>query len=437
MGRAAVLHAGVFPVFSTLAAGARPRDGCGVKRPAQLFYALRLAAVLCAAAGVARAVEPWPVRGGVSGEVRIAALEELGLTWSVASDAAGLRLAAVRPGVDVRIAVSPGEDGAWRWELRQGELDLAELWPLLRARLGSGAEGWSASGRATLRGAGQWSAHAGLSGELKLALRDGWARSEALQAEVAGIELDLRAPDLVAGVLPPGQQLRAARITVGGVALSDVRAEFGLASGRRLEVAGLEAKVLGGTVRMRPFGIVLAEPVVAATAEVGDLSLAEVARLLPWAVASAEGRLKGRVSLVWDSTHGLSVSAGGLSIVRADAAEFRLAPSPGFLTGGMPRRLAFLPRSWGRWTETAGPANPAYAPLRAIELGEVGLRVETLEVDFRPDGIADGRTATVRILARPTRADLVEEVSLQVNFYGPLADALALGLNDQVRLRWR
>lgn len=409
----------------------------GMARPARRLKTLCLAAALFVAGTHARADVGEPtLNGEAAGRLQIDALPDLGLEWRIATTGGGWSLRALRPGVELEVALRPDGTGGWRWKITRGALDVAELWPAARERLGEAAAGWSASGRVELAGEGVWSAE-GTTGELRAALRDGWARSDALQVEASGVELDLRTNEPGVFALPQGQALRVARVSAGGVETKNVRVVFGVNQGRRVDVTVADAEVLGGLVRLRPFAFSAAEPAVSAAAEVAGVSLAEVAKLLPWAVSAAEGRLRGRVRLDWDAARGLKIADGGLSIARADGAELRLAPAPGFLTGSMTPRFAFLPRSWGRWTERVGPVNPAYAPLRAIEMGQVGLRVETLEVDFRPDGTREGRSATIRVLARPTRAELVESVALEVNFHGPLSEALALGLSDRARLRLR
>lgn len=395
---------------------------------------------LALAIGVAgRGAEPWPLAGGVAGELKLEVLPELGLGWKVEAARDGVVLRAVRPGVDIVVnAFWPDAAGVWRWRVARGAVDLAEMWPMLREKAGAAAAGWSASGKVVLGGEGTWSVAGGTAGRVTALLREGWARSDELGMEVSGVEMDVETDDLAGGSFAAGQMFRVARIDVSGVQVVNLAAEFGIsAAAERVTVAKIGAEVLGGRVKLKPFDIVLARPAVEATVEVEGVSLGEIARLVPWAVAGANGNLAGRVRLDWDVAKGLRIQDGGLKIVKTDAAEFRLAPSPGFLTGSMPKRFTFLPASWGKWTQAVGPVNPAYGSLRAIEMGEVGLKIEQLAVEFSPDAKEGGKTATIRVLGRPTNTEFVDEVTLEVNFHGPLADALALGLGDQVKLNWR
>jgi hypothetical protein len=76
--------------------------------------------------------------------------------------------------------------------------------------------------------------------------------------------------------------------------------------------------------------------------------------------------------------------------------------------------------------------NPAYEPLRDIEMGREGLRIETFQIQFRPDGPGVGRTAAIHIVGRPTSGKLVREVKLDINFHGPWSEFLAFGLNNDL-----
>lgn len=383
-----------------------------------------------ALAGAANAAEDFPpLHGTLGGELRITALEGLNLGWRIEVGADGLILRADRPGVDIAATLRPLAEGAWSWRIERGELDVAELWPAARAALGVQAAGWSASGRIELGGEGAWSSEAGPSGELRMALREGWARSDELEAELSGLELDLRCQDLVGQALAPKQTLRVAKVAAGGAELNELLVEFGLRADQVLEVARVEANFLGGRVRVRPFALPLAAPAVTAAAEVDSLRLEEVARLMPWLLQTAQGRLRGRVELSWDGLKGLRLRDGGLDIVRADDAAFRLAPSPGLLTGEMPERFSLLPWRWARWI---GLNNPVHGPLKDLEMGREGLRIENFEVDFWPDGPGQGRTAAIRIVGRPTDGRLVEEVKLDVNFHGRWSEFLAFGLNQEL-----
>jgi hypothetical protein len=412
---------------SALALGASDGDGCGVTR---FLRDLRLglaALAILSAAGSARPAEVGGIHvyGNVSGGVKIDAFPDLGLEWRAEAGTEGLVLSTKRAGVDIAVELQAMDGGAWKWSIRRAQLDLAELWPLLREKLGPSAAGWSASGRVELAGEGTLSADTGPVGELRLALREGWARSDELDVELSGLELDAAAHDLAGGNLGTGQTLRVAKIAAAGAEVTALRVVFGLDPAHVLTVAAVEANVLGGSVKLLPFSLSLDKPVLEAAADLSALRLEEAARLMPWLIQSAQGVLRGRVELSWNEQSGLRVKDGGLTIVKSDDAAFRLAPSPGLLTAGLPKRYPLL----GKWITMN---NPAWEPLREIELGKAGLRIETFQVSFRPDGAGQGRTASIHIVGKPTSGKLVKEVKLDINFHGPWSEFLAFGLSHDL-----
>ncbi len=391
--------------------------------------------LLVGGAGSARA-EALPWRGAVAGELRMEALGELGLKWEVAITGTNLVLTGRAPGLAIVVEAKPGADGVWAWRIEQGTADLAELWPVLRRLAGEAATGWSASGHLSFSGAGSWSAEAGPAGEVRVALREGWARSDVLDVEMSGIELDGVTSDFTGQTLAQGQQLRIGKVVKAGAEARELLVEFGLKPGLNLSVARASASLLGGGIKMKPFQVALTKPRVNAAADVTGVQLAELARLMPWAVAAAEGKLRGRIEIGWDEQKGLRVRDGGLDIVRSDAAEFRLAPSPGLLTGNMPEVFRWLPRA-GAWARGIGFRNPAYAPLREIELGREGLKIEALQVTFWPDGPGGARTATIHVVGRPTSKKLVKELVIDLNFHGPWSEFMAFGLNQEAKYGFR
>ena len=213
--------------------------------------------------------------------------------------------------------------------------------------------------------------------------------------------------------------------------------KFGITAGRVLELAFAELDVLGGKARIKPMDIPFNATEAVAGAEIEGLALAELAKLMPNAVSGARGKLSGQVQVVWDVKTGVRINDGGLAIVRSDDAVLSLAPAPGFLTGNMPVRFAFLPAWLGPLARWTAPENPAYAPLQAIEMGRVGLRIETLEVKFNPETAGGDRTAKVRLVAQPVGSALVDKITIEVNLAGALARVLELGMDERVKLRMR
>ncbi len=392
-----------------------------------------------AADSPAGALLPARVQGALGGEVQVAALPGLGLRWHLDAGAAGpgLGLRAEAAGVRLRVDAVPQPAGEWRWRLAEGAVDLPAFWPVLKTKLGPPAGDWLVGGKVMLTGNGVWSPTGGLAGSVQLELREGWARSDELGVEVSGIEADLASDALAGGVLPPGQSLRVARLAAGAVTAERLEFRFGITAARVLELACAQLDVLGGKARIKPLAIPLNSTQLEAGAEIEGLALSELAKLMPTAVSAARGKLSGQLQLVWDVAAGLRINDGGLAIVRSDDAVLSLAPTPGFLTGNMPARFFWLPGWLGPLTRWTAPENPAYAPLQGIEMGRIGLRIETLAVKFYPETAGGDRTATVRLLARPVGSDLIEQVTIDVNLAGALARVLELGTDERVKLRIR
>lgn len=414
------------------------------------------------------------MRGQLGGTVKVDLPDlGLGLDWRLESIPRGIALHATHPGIALTIEGRPDASDRqhWNWSITRGEFDFAELWPLIRAKVGPAATGWSASGRLQLSGAGRFDGAkglSGLSGRIAWRIDDGWARSDEIEAsgiemngsatanlatEILQITSTLRIPKAVLGSAgvelagieiagSGGASLSAAtfsgrstlRVATATAAEAGVEARDAIFSAemkdlQSVEILGGQLSALGGVVSLRPFSIQLAVPTLQTSVDVKDIQLGEVARLMPWILQSAQGKLRGRVDVAWDESRGLRLRDGGLDIVKTDDASFRLAPSPGLLTGSMQPVFGLAPASW-TWARRIGLTNPAYAPLKAIELGEVGLKIETFRVSFWPDGIGAGRPMAIHILGKPTNEKLVEEVVMDINFHGPLAEAIAFGLNQ-------
>jgi hypothetical protein len=404
--------------------------------PVALVAASVSTALVVCAAGAAGLAEG--LQGSVGGSLNVAVLSELGLRWRLEAGAVhGLLLKADAEGVRLIVeAVSAGR-AEWRWRIVEGSVELDGLWPVLKSALGAKSGDWRVGGKAALSGGGVWTPSGGLAGSVRLELREAWASSAELALELGGIEADFYCDDPAAGVLPLGQSLRVARFTAGAVTAERLECRFGINAARVLELAFAELDVLGGRARLKPMVIPLNSTRALAGAEVEGLALSELAKLMPDAISGARGKLSGQVQLLWDVEAGVRINDGGLAIVRSDDAVLRLAPMPGFLTGNLPARFTFLPAWLGPLARWTAPENPAYAPLKDIEMGRSGLRIDTLAVKFYPETAGGERTATVRLTARPVGADLIEQVTIEVNLAGALARVLELGMDKRVKLRFR
>lgn len=380
------------------------------------------------------------VAGGVGGVAAAPGLPGLRVPWQVRVVEGEVFLSAAWAGAELEVAARwPGSGragGAWR--IVRGRVEVAEAWPEVRGWLGPAAGGWSASGVVELAGAGSFGSDGTPVGRVMVTLREGWAKAEAPEVEMSGIGAEVEVELSAEGWrVPAGQWLRVARVVAGGQEATGGEVIFGSGTDGiwRVERGGLE--LLGGRVEAGAFEVDLARPRAVVAALVRGVALRSLATYAPWLISTAEGVLSGEVELGWSAEGGATFLGGALRVERGGAAEMRLAPSPGLLSAGVPQRFLFLPRWLGKWTERVGPKNPMYDAVRAIELGEAGLRVEDLRLELKPEGGVAGRSATLRVRARPVGLELVEEVNLEVNFYGSLAEAIALGLDERVRIQVR
>ena len=286
-----------------------------------------------------------------------------------------------------------------------------------------------------LEGGGGW-AGTEIDGRLTLAMTDGFMRSASQAWDVQGLVLEA-----VVSVQSDGATLQTLRLTAETVRAADVQASnlmveaVGGVDGR-IEVRRAEVEVFGGRVALSPFTFDPARPEVATTAELSGLAMAELARLIPTALASATGKIEGRIGIEWSEAAGFQPRSGALTIATDAPATLRLTATPGFLTQHLPERIQLLP-GWLRLPANwFAPVNPAYGTLESIEMGRQDLRVDQLRVALYPDGPEGVRSATVEVTARPATGSAVELVSFTVNVAGSLQQVLQLGMDDRASLNF-
>lgn len=198
--------------------------------------------------------------------------------------------------------------------------------------------------------------------------------------------------------------------------------------------AGIE--IAGGTVTIDPATVAVFPPVLDFTVHVDRIGLQDLVALVPASLADARGRIGGVVRLGWSQTAGIQVGAGGFTLRSDEAATLRLTPTPGLITGNVPERLALLPG----WTGTIGkwfaPLNPVFGDVSEIELGRTPLAIETFELRLMPNGDEQGRSAVVRISARPDKTGtLVKRVVFDIDLTGSLSRLLNLNAGGRATLR--
>ncbi len=395
--------------------------------------------VLLLTAAVMRAALP-PLSGELTGKLNLKSLPGApAVAWRAQlqpeeNGAARLEVRLEAPGLFLLVEAWPD---AGRWQVKEGRVTLAQwLGPGLAAVDAAVPGDLEVEGVAVLGGHGTFGG-ADFTGAVTVALTGGVARS-AEQGWVAdGVALEAV---LQAG--PAGVALETARLGVGAftaydLALQDFSVEAEGVPGGLIAVRRAEGHLLDGRVALTPFTFSPQHIEASALAEFTDLSLERIAHLLPEALTAATGSVSGQVGVNWSPDLGAVPSRGALIMSPATPATLRLSPSPGFLTGRVPERIALLPDWLGPLARWFSPVNPAYETLRQIEEGEMALVVEKLEVQLYPDGLEGPRSAVVRVVAHPTGEAVVERVDFTVNVSGPLDQVIRLGLDERAQLNLR
>lgn len=341
-------------------------------------------------------------------------------------------------GTELKIALEfKTGTGRMSWRVMQGRVDLGAWLAILATRpdLAAVLEGAKATGALEITGEGEVNA-SGPTGKLILEWRDGAARNDGQDWSVEGIHLriggDVRA--LAAGTVPV--ELRVKTLSTSTFGARNLTASATLHDFDRVEVARTQIEIAGGYVSAEPFSFSLAAPALSVTVAMERVGLQDLVVFVPATLSDARGRVNGRLRLDWNPTDGVRVGAGELMLEKSEPTTLRLTASPGFLTEQMPARFTLVPDWFGPLKRLFSPANPSYQTLQDIELGKLGLLVETLEVRLTPEGDPLGRTASVFVRARPEKAgSVIDVVTFQVNVSGPLAEVLRLGMEQNFSLQ--
>jgi hypothetical protein len=341
-------------------------------------------------------------------------------------DASGTRLRTVT-------TLTTSEHGSW--EIVDGELDVATWFPVAAEKVGGAMKNRAANGTVGVKGSGLLRAGK-LSGVVQVTLREGrlgdadagWAlEGVTLTAEflieAEGIKVKSTTPfELSVGTITT-PRFGARNLYVTGV----------LNENHTIAVSEAHIEIAGGEVKIDPTMLTLAPFGLEATLHIVNVGLQDVAALVPQSFSSSQGRIDGTVRMGWTSTGGLHLGAGDLALGRTEPAIVHLAPAPGFLTVSMPKRFEPLPSWTGPLARWLSADNPIYTDMQEIELGRASLEVESLAVRLIPEGDQYGRTATVRMTARPTKQGAaVKVVNIDVNVAGSLDSILKYGLNQEL-----
>lgn len=340
------------------------------------------------------------------------------LHWkaTVRNGGSGTRLAEVEiegPGTRLKAEARLDASGEGTWRLTEAQIDLAPWFAALAPALGEQLAGFTAAGAITATAEGAWRGGK-LEGQATLSLREGRIESTEQKLLFEGLAFDLVVEDIMQFRTAPAQQLTWTGGSYDVVRLGAGRVVFKLLSDH-VQVAEASLEAFGGHLMLGAFAVVFAQPDITVEARVEALEIGELLPLLPPVLSAAYGRVDGTVVL-HRRADGIEIGKGRLSLRAGDAAQIRLAPTPGLISGSLP------------------PAVLKYYPgLGQIETGQIPLQADVLELEFTPDGDAQGRTASVRLSGGPVDPKLRAPINLTVNVRGPLEELVKFSTNSRLK----
>ncbi len=394
-------------------------------------------AVLCASLNAA------PPPAFLQGSLQIDSAPSL--SWSVqlahpaetetttATPAVQLLASAKAEGLDLRVIANPLPDGnGFSWQIDSGIIDPATWWPAARSRAGldKTLAGWGVGGQITVTGQGTW-IDGQPSGWIELAWDNGSIFNDDTGVDMGNISARIHTEDLTTFALPAGQRIQIGQATSGGITARNIEVEFSRTADGIINLTNATANIFGGSVTVEPLKINPDAPRLTAAIRFTGLSLFELVTFVPAAIASADGKLTGRGTVDWDLNAKLPEDIH-LRIEKSDNAHLTLAAKPGFLTSGIPTRIALVPSNWGLLARLFSPENPTYEPLVDIEMGRTPLTVETMDLSINPNNTNGTRSARLSLTTRPIKPGVIKSLSLDININGSLSQVIALGLDERI-----
>lgn len=270
---------------------------------------------------------------------------------------------------------------------------------------------WELAGRFTGQAEGRVAGKE-LVATAQLQLREGQARHAATGVAIEGIEADLEFTDLDHFRSKPGA-VRVAKLTSGGLTLTDLAADIEFAGWDRVVVHRSAFSTLGGKVKTEPFRLVPSQRELAATLLLDGIDVEQVLALTEDLPGRATGRVDGRLPIRVDDG-GLRLGTGWLELKKGVHAELQLN-AQGMLTRGI------------------DPRSPTFTVMQKIESGLLRLRLGEMRLEVRPPDAPPGRSATLRLAGEPADPEVKAPVKLDLNVNGPIEALLNLGLNSRVR----
>jgi hypothetical protein len=390
------------------------------------FGSLLLAVFLLNTGGARAAGMFPPIDGDVSGDLRLTMMSGApALHWKATVERTSVEARHVvlttdgegaRARVEADVDVGSG-DGTWK--IVECSLDATRWFPLLVAQ----ASGISVTAAGQLTVVGHGPVKAGqFSGSVEVSWNEGALRDSGGTWKLEGITAAGSVDFSTAGgglrsARPVSIEVRTITTNRFGARNLNIRAELENVTAVRLLTATVE--IAGGQVAVEPTTVQLKPLAAAIGLKITHVGLQDVAALVPGTVAEAHGRVDGEVHVAWSASAGFKLGSGTLSVAQDEPAELRLAPSPGLITGSIPK-------------EKLDQILKYYPGLAKIEMGEIPIRAELLDVSFTPTGDAEGRTASVHLAGGPIDPNLRAPIDLTVNVRGPLESLIKLGTSPRL-----
>lgn len=301
-------------------------------------------------------------------------------------------------------------EGSWR--VTKGSVDLAAWSGPAISRFAPAAAG-SVGGQLRFTAAGTLRG-GGADGEAELTLEGGSYENPVKKVSIRGLAAKVRLADLRALRSEPAQVLTWEGGSFDSLSIGGGRVQFRLQD-EAVHIEEARVAVLGGEISVARAAMAFNAASYSLAAQLRGAQLAELLPLLPPLLASARGRLDGRIALRSDA-EGIRIESGHLALRAGETAELRFLPTPGVISGQLP------------------PTVRQYYPgLRQLETGGIPLRAERLEVVVNAAGDELGRTAVVSLAGGPADPALRAPVVLDVNVRGPLDQVVAFGTHSRLR----
>lgn len=261
------------------------------------------------------------------------------------------------------------------FKVHEAELDLAPWSRHIQRLVVLPGGPWELGGRLTGTGEGRVTARR-FAATARVGLRGGRMQGGTQDVTVTGAEADLEFSDLWKLRTRSGE-LRLEELRVGRLSFRGVAADFGLWDGGQINVARAEGTALGGRIEADGFGYRLDQRVVGLTLRPVRVRLTDLLALTAGVTPRITGRADGVLPLRIHPD-GVRLDGGQLSVQPGSGAELQLNPSALLRSGAQ---------------MDAGTQQV----FRAAGASSVLVRLDTLRLELRPEGLPLGTTGRVEV----------------------------------------